>query len=411
METSLITAKEIFHHRDAVEGSGALLWKCDLPCSISNQVVLDSSFHSVQIHTSAGVSAILSHITTNVPHYAFSLRTWGAIARATENKLILIFIQSNESLNGHTHSCFGIIHIYLNVPWVYEVCSTAALEGNMPLRVIRYNDQTKLTESGAGGKSPRFYALLLLEAMAEIFQDSLIRDVADTIFQRIPSDRNADSLKHAHEIYKVIDNMHIDEVLLCSPADADNPSEPMQQLQIKGLLPTLRPYQEAAVRWMVQREQMDAESSYRNSNEWELAWVVISSHDDTADSQSTHPKPLTFVTPLYKWMNDTNTNKNTGILFYCPFGGWLARSYKEAKDCTLNNSDSSISRKHVSGGILAESMGLGKYVSKMIALNFYDYFFYLYTASIYLSYQDCRGRLKNCSYSQHVCSCVSNSAM
>ena len=62
------------------------------------------------------------------------------------------------------------------------------------------NDQTKLTESGAGGESPRFYALLLLEAMAEIFQDSLLRDVADTIFQPIPSDRSADSLKHAHEI-------------------------------------------------------------------------------------------------------------------------------------------------------------------------------------------------------------------
>lgn len=91
----------------------------------------------------------------------------------------------------------------------------------------------------------------------------------------------------------------------------------------------------AAVTWMLERERMQT-----SSTEWKLAWVVLG-------------RPLV---PLSVWDPDI-----THGLLYCPFTGWLAGSIEEARILTCGET-------LFKGGILADSMGLGKSVEVLACI-------------------------------------------
>jgi hypothetical protein len=322
-------------------------------CTVnSHGIIIDNIYgQSIKINSAAKVAAIFADLYSKVGADALHLHKWDAISKAVENQLMFMLLRS---LQGHS---FNIVEIYLDEAYTYTWCSPSIVGRNMPLRSFLNSNQSMR-------KNPRFYALLLLQAFAEIFHNSLIEDVASTICHGGTShSKNISEEVPTMKIYQCIDNVHINEIqtVPCSnDGAAGNSSVSLEPLHINGLRPKLRPYQEAAVRWMIEREKIDA-NSQRHSNEWEIAWIVISSRNNLYDQlgSSSTISLVASITPLYEWMKDTNST-DKGILFYSPFGGWLARSYNEAKDFTLNLSGGSNSNPTASGGILADSMGLGK---------------------------------------------------
>jgi len=159
------------------------------------------------------------------------------------------------------------------------------------------------------------------------------------------SKNKADSSRpiSASDIYKITDNQQILHVLKTKKSLPDPSS-----LTIEGLVPTLRPYQVAAVNWMLDRERKS-----RVSEEWKVAWVVLELSEPSSDSCAS----------LVEWTPKYSKGRATVVL-YCPIVGWLASSVEEARHMTLGDDENNTT---VKGGILADSMGLGKSV-ELIAL-------------------------------------------
>lgn len=158
----------------------------------------------------------------------------------------------------------------------------------------------------------------LFKALACLFPDSPLRD---TIRQQQPTQPNSITAKM---VYDKVDNVQLTKY--------EQQKDPSPMADIPGLVPTLRPYQQAAVQWMVQREQ-----KCTSGCEWELAWVAL---------VRTQLRPLHQVD-----QHDQN------ILYISPFAGWMTHSYSEARCATLGHDPG-----FVKGGILADSMGTGKTV-------------------------------------------------
>jgi len=383
--SQVITADNPSFNNELVDNGyqTCLLWSYHLTYEIPNEIYENATNRlqdnkdiesrklllerNIQIQSSADALKILSYIAAKAPRttdatpfdetgpnnhtskqVTFSLQSWDAILRAIDNQLMIMYlIQMNKSFAGS-------VQVHLNVSKASEFCSPKALGRAIPLRLIPTNSKNSK-------KTPRFYALILLEALAELFDDSLIRDVADSIFKKSTAP-SLNSINYAHEIYNRIDNMHNDEVIQYSSNENNNSAViDIERLPIHGLVPTLRPYQEAAVRWMINREAMDSTASYNNSNEWEVLWMVFSFHGTNSESHLQANLCLNAtvtLSPLYEYMKKSNRN-DTGILLYSPFGGWITSSYTQAKDFSLNTVEAMSPRKG-GFGILAESMGLGK---------------------------------------------------
>ena len=171
------------------------------------------------------------------------------------------------------------------------------------------------------------------QALALLFPDSVVAHVLRK--------KRGSSPITAKMVYNLVDN-----VQLCQEQQQEQRQQGNKQpLIVEGLVPQLRPYQEAAVRWMLGREKNHPKTG--PLSEWELAWVILEA------GQS--PKTLTC------WKGQAKDPEPP--LLYCPFAGWLVQSHEAARVATLG-----LQPTPVRGGILAESMGLGKTVEVLACI-------------------------------------------
>ena len=186
------------------------------------------------------------------------------------------------------------------------------------------------------GSAPRYKAAgLISSALAELPR-----------YGMLPTAVGISTTITAKDIYAWTDNYQVRR-LLNTEGKLPDPSS----LEIPGLLPTLRPYQTAAVQWMLQRER-----DHIPLEEWKLSWVVLSHNGKHSEGAEASPSILS----LSQWeeMHQLKHYEN-GAVLYCPIVGWLAKSVNDARIMSLGTEGDQVV---VKGGILAESMGLGKTV-------------------------------------------------
>jgi hypothetical protein len=159
--------------------------------------------------------------------------------------------------------------------------------------------------------------IILIDALAILFPGTIISDLSS----KTTVDSGNTSIT-AKMFYNSVDNANHNNYYWTS---ASNPTIP-------GLLPILRPYQEAAVRWMISREQINTNTLHYDEY-WKVSWVVLLGGT---------------VLPLHQYQLLSSYHANP--IFLNPFTGCLCISINEAREATITN--------RVQGGILAESMGL-----------------------------------------------------
>lgn len=206
-------------------------------------------------------------------------------------------------------------------------------------------------------------ALVLQRVLLELFPNSIIRDFVDEKDSNNKSGGSNDSsVITAKMVYNAIDNDH----LLTERESQKLQSSQVQSASdchIKGLLPKLRPYQKSAVKWMVQRERGEIED-----RGWEICWlVIVKCHvRDNAIDNCVQIRIYTLFDWKSKDISVTKDNELVGL--YNPVTGWLVQSYEEAKTHTIDElNDSNFC---IRGGILAESMGLGKTVEVSVIQDY-----------------------------------------
>jgi hypothetical protein len=210
---------------------------------------------------------------------------------------------------------------------VYFYLTKTAFQQANPTTISTYLLGIKTLRS----KRKELHATLALRnALATLFPKSLI----DAI-QSDPSGANAPPVQ-ARLVYSLVDNTRFqDKIQQIGTKKTRTPTS----ISIPGLRPTLRTYQYYAVEWMISREQ-----NHRNDNTiWEVCWLVIKANS-----------PLMSLT-AYRKAFPKDSLQDTSLLN--PFTGALCRTLEEARVATVGSNYAG-----VRGGILSDSMGLGKTV-------------------------------------------------
>ena len=271
--------------------------------------------------TSSGASTLLKHCESCCCPESF--RSFTAVSKAIEDGTLQL------DCVGHGLSLEVMISL---TERAFQMCSAERLPLHKCTLSKKYQAATNLHH-----------------ALSELFPDTIIADVMSTREHTKPIS--------AKTVYNLIDNVKLRDY----EANGGYDSKPMH---IPGLVPTLRPYQDAAVKWMLQREQCP-----RENNEWELSWVVLI--DPRNRDEVNHNKEESMlvikrdVVSLYEWKRLAEGKElESGVLF-CPFVGLLAKSGLEARMSTIDSfigSGDGCEWANSTGGILADSMGLGKTV-------------------------------------------------
>jgi SNF2 family DNA or RNA helicase len=241
--------------------------------------------------------------------------------------------------------------------------------GIEPSTTLTAGDPATVVVQPKGKKQQRQATTILSRALTILLPQSLIADVVN---HPISSGRqstmdSSDASVTAKHVYALVDNQQYEKV---DQQDDDDPPR-----SIPGLVPTLRPYQQAAVQWMLEREQLSAQRSNSTSYEWELAWIVLYSTGTEENQCQWEPLHSSrWSGQRAKLKDDNDEHHPITVLFHSPFTGWWVDSYEKARQATigreilLQNEEEEPDDSSIRGGILAESMGLGKTVEVLACI-------------------------------------------